>query len=213
MKVFFDVETTGLFDYSKPADAHGQPRICEISAIVTDDDGVQLEDLNVLIKPDGWIITPDLTAIHGITTEMCQERGTPIKQPLEWMARAMKKSDTILAYNVAFDLKCLRGEFRRAGMDDLYPLGEARKCCIQQMARRVTALPKNKTPKLIEAVEIILGEKLVGAHGAKEDNTAAMRLYFKLIGQGVPVPAARPATVPVEKAAPDAPADSGLDFL
>lgn len=209
--LFFDTETTGLFDYTRPADAPGQPRLAEIHALFTDEDGTTLEELNTLIRPDGWTLSPALTAINGLTTEMCQDRGAPVADALIWMGARMVKARQILAFGVNFDLKVLRGEFRRAGMPDLYPLGEARKCCIQQMARKVTALPKNKTPKLSEAVEIILGETLIGAHGAKEDNTASMRLYFKLLGRGIALPA---ATVPLVDAVADAPADeSGVDFL
>lgn len=194
--LFMDVETTGLFDYSKPADAPGQPRIAEICGIMTDASGEPVEQLNVLIRPDGWTMSPEITAINGLTTEICAERGVPIREPLEWMAGRMVMAQKILAFGVNFDLKCLRGEFRRAGMDDLYPLGEARKVDIQQMARKVTALPKNKTPKLIEAVDIILREKLEGAHGALEDTTAAMRIYFALIGNA-PAAARSPALADV----------------
>lgn len=195
--LFMDVETTGLFSYDKPADAPGQPRIAEICGIMTDAAGEPVEQLNVLIRPDGWTMSPEITAINGLTTEMCAARGVPIREPLEWMAGRMIMATKILAFGVAFDLKCLRGEFRRAGLDDLYPLGEARKVCIQQMARKVTALPKNKTPKLIEAVDIILREKLEGAHGALEDTTAAMRIYFALIGNALAAARSAPALATV----------------
>lgn len=186
MLLIFDTETSGLFDYSKPADAPGQPRMCELAALLTTDAGKEIERCEMVIKPDGWSLTPDITAINGLTTELCEQRGVPVLQPLEWIAQRMPRADRICAFNVAFDLKVLRGEFRRAGLDDLYPLGEARKHCIQQAARTVTKLPKNKTPKLSEAVEIILGEKLPGAHGAMVDTIAAARIYHWLAGRQLP---------------------------
>ena len=183
MLLVFDTETTGLFRYDRPADGEGQPRMAELAALVTTDAGKEIERYEQLIKPDGWTLSSDLTAINGLTTEMCEQRGVPVVQALEWLADHMKRADRICAFGVNFDLKMARGEFRRAGMDDLYPLGEARKFCIQQAARKLTALPKNKMPSLKEAMKVLLGEDLPGAHGAMVDTIAAARILHWIEGR------------------------------
>lgn len=212
MLLFIDTETTGLFDYSRPADAPGQPRLAELCGILTDMAGVVIEEKTVLIKPDGWTLSPELTAINGLTTEMCAERGVPVREALDWLAAQMLRCRNILGFGINFDLKVARGEFRRADMDDLYPLGEARKICIQQMARKVTALPKNKTPKLTEAVQIILHEEFKDAHGAREDTVAAMRVYFALMGFGVLPGPSKPSSTHVE-ISPSADAPAALNDI
>ena len=49
-----DTESSGLFDYTKPADAPGQPRMAAL-AMINCDENLEIEaQSNFLIRPEGW---------------------------------------------------------------------------------------------------------------------------------------------------------------
>lgn len=67
---FFDTETTGLPLFKEPSEHPGQPHIVQLGACLVDLDSREvLSTLDVMIKPDGWLIPDKVDAIHGITTE------------------------------------------------------------------------------------------------------------------------------------------------
>ena len=62
------------------------------------------EELETLIKPDGWSIPPELTAtVHGITDEMCEDYGMPLVEAVTDLARMIDHADVIVGYNIEFD--------------------------------------------------------------------------------------------------------------
>ena len=49
-----------------------------IRALLIDDDAGEVGSLNVIIRPDGWSISEEVNAIHGISTEKAISFGIPI---------------------------------------------------------------------------------------------------------------------------------------
>ena len=64
--VVIDVETSCLFDFSKPADAEGQPRLAHMALIYLDSEFNVERDYDVLIRPDGW------TAFSSASPRTCR---------------------------------------------------------------------------------------------------------------------------------------------
>ena len=148
-----DCETTGLFDYTKPADAEGQPRLCQIGMIWLDHDLSITTEAEYTIRPDGWTIAPEATEINGLTQELLEEIGGPIRIPLLHYGDAIDTKTVIVGFNVSYDVKLLRGELRRAGMEDRYM--QTRTLDIMNGCRKLVdargKTGKSKAPTLEEA--------------------------------------------------------------
>lgn len=82
MNVIFDTETTGKWIYGAPITASKQPNIVQLAALLTDASGETKGQMNFLIKPAGWTIPAETTAIHGITTEDCEKYGIELRSAL-----------------------------------------------------------------------------------------------------------------------------------
>ncbi len=185
----WDCETTGLPDFKLPADHPTQPHICEVAAVVVDSESEhELDFFASLIRPDGWSISAELTAIHGISTQMCLAEGMRIADALDRLHGMIRETDVTLSYGFRFDDKMRRGACRRHGIPDLF--GTFAWACVQSPVSAACQMPATakmmkaglgrrfKTPKLGEAVQILLGESHEGAHRALADVRATVRCLF-----------------------------------
>lgn len=118
--IVIDTESNGLFDFSKPADAEGQPRMAELAMIFLNEEMEIEREYQGYVKPDGWEMTPEASAINGLTTEFLIENGKPVKEVLQIYADAIKESRAVVAFNAQHDTKICRAEFRLSGMPDLF---------------------------------------------------------------------------------------------
>ncbi len=176
-----DTETNGLFDFSKPADAEGQPRLAHLAMIVLRE-RAQWAKVNVYIRPDGWRMTPETTAINGLTDDKLDEFGVPVRDALEIYCHLVDRGHVVVAYNADFDLKVLRGELRRAGMDDRY--SKTPSICTMRPCTDICKIPKAngrgyKFPILAEAMRPF-GLEQRDAHRALGDAQACLELFLHL---------------------------------
>lgn len=179
-----DTEGSGLFDFTKPADAEGQPRLAELGMILLRDDLTVEEEYRGLVKPDGWTMTEGATAVNGLTTEYLTEHGKPVVEVLQVYSQAIKEGYAIVAFNAQHDCKTMRAELRRAGLPDLFE--ETKNICVMRQAKGVIPRPDGKKswPKL-EHCRAFLGLSHDGAHGAGADAAAALAVFRYLHSQGV----------------------------
>lgn len=121
MKLFFDLETTGLpqqvsYDNWYPPediDKYKSSRIIEIGIILVDK-GEIIETYNAIIKPDTFIkLDPNITKLTGITDDKINEEGKNIKDVFKEIKPLFKKTDCINAYNMNFDKNVLLSELYR----------------------------------------------------------------------------------------------------
>jgi len=191
--LFFDTETTGLPDYRSPSNAPHQPHLVQLAHILCEDDGSDVEQANVIIRPDGWTIPDDVAAIHGITTEIAMEKGIPMAEAMDAFLTARRRAELRVAHNVSFDDRIMRIAMLRHGLvrEDIETLEAGRKFCTVQATTTLVNLPptekmvaagfnKPKPPKLIECIKHFFGEDLDGAHDAMVDVSACRRVYFHL---------------------------------
>lgn len=183
MFLIADVETNDMPRFNAAADAPGQARVVQFAAILTDADLKPLAELNRIIKPDGtWTIAPGAFNAHGISFERCMDEGVPIATVIEefdaYSDQAEAVDGTFVAFNARFDLKLIRGERRRLGRADRFgllrefdPMKESTSFCKLPPTPAMVRAGRNnyKSPKLIEAVEVLCGYKLDGAHDAMAD--------------------------------------------
>lgn len=193
--VFFDTETTGLPLFKEPSEHPNQPHIVQLGACLVDLDSRQtLATLDVMIKPDGWLIPDDVAAIHGITTEMAGDLGVPESLAVE-MLMEMVSGRLRIGHNQQFDARIVRIACMRhfeAAVADEWQAGKAE--CTQLLATPIMKLPptdrmkaagfnKFKTANLREAVLHFTGKPLENAHSALADVHGCMAVYFAIKDQ------------------------------
>lgn len=154
----------------------------------------EVESYEAIVKPNGWIIPPETTAIHGIGQARALLYGVPEADVMLRFKSMADQAGLIVAHNLPFDLQILRTAMLRYGVsraeaDALVgrPTG-----CTMQMAQPIVNLPPTermkavgifapKVPKLEECIAHFFHEGHEGAHDAMVDVRACARVYFHLI--------------------------------
>lgn len=210
--IFFDTETSGLPLFSEPSEDPRQPHIVQLAAALVDlDTRTTLHTMDVICRPDGWMIPKEVSDIHGITTERAMDEGIPEADALEQFMTLWDRRLRI-AHNQTFDARIVRIAQSRFGHDEdrlaLWKGGKA--LCTQNMATPIMKLPptakmraagffKNKSANLQEAHEFFCGSKFDGAHSAMADVNACKAVYFAILDHKAkvakPAAAAAPAAV------------------
>lgn len=194
MKLVYDVETTGLLDFKKPANDPSQPRIIQIAAIVIDDNRIETARLDVFIKPDGWVMPPDLEKLTGITQAILEEHGIPIADALTAFLDLWRACNERIAHNDSFDGRMLRSEMARlyGNVALLEEWKQAPAFCTMLKSSPICNLPptekmvacgfnKPKPPKLEEAYAHFHGSKPQKSHDAMADTESTLAIYLKLM--------------------------------
>lgn len=180
-----DSETSHLFNYDIPADALGQPRLAQLGMIHVNHKFEIEAEHEFLIKPDGWEMSAEATEKTGLTTEYLIEHGQPIIEALALYEAAIVARRVIVGFNINFDLKQMRAEMRRSGMDDRYL--QTRSLCMMWATRSIVgatdAKGKVKIPSLQEACAFF-GIPQPQAHSALADAHSAYQLMLKLVERG-----------------------------
>lgn len=143
-----DTETSGLFDFRKPADADGQPRLAQLAIILANEDLTEIEEIDFYVKPDGWELDEEAAKVNGLTPEYLMEHGVPVVEVIDAYAKLIDDGIIIAAYGAQFDTKIMRAEMRRAGVDDRFE--ETRNFCLMRahMGKVVKQSGKRGWPKL-----------------------------------------------------------------
>lgn len=128
-----DTETNKLPDYGKDADHPDQPRVADFAAIALDLDGIVQFEFQRYIRPHGWVMEEDARAVNGLTDAFLASEGVPIGTVLDFYQRAILEGRGIVAFGAQFDCKLMRGELRRAELDDLFE--RTHNVCLMRDAR------------------------------------------------------------------------------
>lgn len=196
--IFFDTETTGLILYKEPSEDPRQPHIVEIAALLHDDAGALVETFHAIIRPDGWVIPDEVSAIHGITTERAMDEGIPEHEALSLFLALHVRADIRVAHNESFDQRIIRIAIKRfygETQDERDTFADAFKTapkyCTMKASTKPCGLPPtpamlakgmrwNKNPTMAEAHRHFFGEDFEGAHSALSDAQACARVYYAL---------------------------------
>ena len=203
MEFIFDIETSGLPKFSNDSkrikntnglartpsrfpspdnfEAYNNSRIVSICWILIDKitkDIVQQE--YYIIQPNGFVIPQEVINIHGLTNEFVNRCGIPINDMLERMYNAIKKVDTIVAYNIEFDYNIIKSELMRSLLDYIViELDIKTQKCAMQMSQKHMKL--NRFPKLADAHLSILGKPIVDAHNSIGDTISCLEIYKAIL--------------------------------
>lgn len=183
--LFADVEASGLFDFTKAADAPGQPRLAQLGMIFVGADREIQSRHEFLIKPRGWMMSPEAEKLTGITTAHLEEHGVPVTEALRLYHSAIEARRIVCAFNAPYDLKVMRAEARHAGKPDLFM--QTKSICLMQGCRRqvgaVNVSGGNKAPTLKEACDFY-GIGQPAAHSALADAFSAYNIWLKVLERG-----------------------------
>lgn len=189
LALFFDTETTGLPLFKEPSEHPGQPHLVQLAACLADlDTRKTIASMDVIVKPDGWTIPAEVSAIHGITTEHAQAVGIPEAMAVELLLSLWAQRLRI-AHNESFDCRIVRIACMRhaAAFADPWKAGKAE--CTQIIATPIVKAPPTakmiaagrnhfKSANLGEAYQHFTGKPLENAHSAMADVQACMAVYF-----------------------------------
>lgn len=196
--LFYDTETTGLPLFNEPSEDPRQPHIVQLGAALVDlGTWREIASLDLIIRPDGWVVPDDVAAIHGITTERAMDVGVPARIAFDLLLELWALSQARIGHNESFDARMVRIALLRhrdndpdAEINVRWKAGAAQ--CTQVLSTPILKLPP--TPKMIaagrrhaksanlgEAFEFFTGRKLDGAHDALVDVDACIECYFAML--------------------------------
>jgi len=181
-RLYFDVETTGIIPKGNPT-MEEMPHVCQLAAILHDDEGQEAASMSVIIKPEGWTIPEVCADIHGIDNDYAAHVGIPIRCALSMFAQLFLTANETVAHNIAFDSQMLMVEFDR--LDKNWPFADRPSFCTMLGTMNICKIPGKfkdyKWPKLIEAYQFLFNESFDGAHDALADVRACARVHRHLI--------------------------------
>jgi len=165
--IIFDTETTGI-PSSIGTPLIRQPHIIEFAAIKLDDKTMkEIDRLEFLCCPE-QPLTPFITRLTGITNEDVKDKPV-FASYYPALVRFFKGEKTLVAHNMAFDMKMLTIELQRIGISafDDFPMPE-KKLCSMISSKYING----KWMKLAHLYEHLTGDKFKEAHRAMKDTEA-----------------------------------------
>lgn len=199
----FDTETNGL----PPKIPRGEnqptidemastwPYIVQLSGILFDTTTRQVLDLfDMIIQIPPTVQLPDeCVAIHGISRDMCDEKGINIKEALCKFVTCLDKAHIIVAHNLQFDRTLIEVELHRNGYHNAFRKSHKIEYCTMNYGDKITKLTMTskitgklirKSPKLIELYEHLFGKvedgKKLNLHNSLIDVLICARCYTKM---------------------------------
>jgi DNA polymerase-3 subunit epsilon len=193
MYLIYDTETSGLPAWNQRSNDPCQPHIVQAAMLLVGDDGRERSSAALIVRPEGWIISPEMTAIHGISHERAMDEGVPEGQVTDLYVALQATAALRVAHNEHFDRRIMRIAMLRAGISrpEVERIEARPSFCTCNASTRIVKLPpspamlaKNmrwsKTPKLAECYAFFFDEEMADAHTALGDARACNRVYGAL---------------------------------
>ncbi len=195
--IVFDTETTGLPKNKWRSALQGPanwPDLVSICWLVYDEDWDLVRKEYHVVRPEGWTIPAEASAVHGITHAAAEASGEPLAAVLGRFAEDLKTARRLVAHNMAFDKNVIQGAYKwRIGMEPA-AFWPAEEFCTMEASRDVLRLPWKgvqhpgkpttyKPPRLSELwTYAFSGTPQPQAHNSEGDALATAAIYMKLWG-------------------------------
>ena len=160
--VCLDTETTGLSFQSGG-------RICEV-ALLASKNHQRVNEYTTLINPETFI-TPDVTAIHGITNEMVA--SAPRFKDIALTLAEHLEDSVLICHNVSFDVPFLQSEFDNIGLKMPY----ITTLDTLKFARTHGCFARNRLGIIAQE----LGFSCEGWHRAMADTIMAEKIFYHFL--------------------------------
>jgi DNA polymerase III epsilon subunit-like protein len=181
--LFFDTETTGLpKSWKAPVSVtENWPYVVQIAWALFEDSGEQLAFRDHIIRPEGFVIPENATAIHGISTERALNEGKPIAEVLKEFSAVVRGATQLIAHNLDFDEKMVRVELLRQGLPDVFQT--IPRICTMKASTKFCKIPGpygDKWPKLSELHIKLFEADFEDQHNAASDVLCCAKCFFEL---------------------------------
>lgn len=194
LTLVYDTETSGFALFNRPPNDPGQPHLVQLGASLIEEDGTERASLNMIVKPDGWVIPDKVAEIHGISTALATRVGLPLRVVVAAFCQLRSLADVVVAHNEPFDWLVLEAQIARLGV--VPAKGWPDRLCTMRGSAALVNLPptpkmikagytKNKPPNLTELHTFLFGVGFEGAHDAMVDVRACGRCFVELRKRGV----------------------------
>ena len=110
--LFLDTETTGLPSRWN-APYNEWPRMVSLAYMLCEEDGKIIDQMELIIKPDGYTIPKEASDIHGITQVIAEQQGNDLQMALIKLLTLVEIADLIVFHNQSFDVGIITGEQMR----------------------------------------------------------------------------------------------------
>ena len=190
--LFFDTETTGLPEKgaSWKTDYEGYPHIVQIAWVRG---GIEKSHI---IRPDGWEIPEDVSAIHGITTEKALAEGEPFAVVIDEFITDCHDAALLCGHNIHFDTGMVKANILRELGKEYFDAADVegalykgkridtmRSAMVWVDARKANG--RLKFPNLAELYSRCFPGETFPAHDALEDTKAVGRCLPVLLREGI----------------------------
>ena len=187
MKLFFDIESTGLpitkgyNNYFPPEDIdkYEGSRIIEIGVMLTDKEGNIVKVYNSIVKPDNFTkLRPVITDITGITDNDILNDGKDIKEVFEELKPIFKEASCMNSYNMNFDKNVLLSElYRIHDREFIKIIHNLEYECTMKLSRQILYIGSYK---LEHVYKELFKEDPKQDHRAFNDAILCKDVYYKL---------------------------------
>ena len=186
MKLFFDIEATGLPEFisnnkffpPEQLDKYEGSRIIELGIILCDK-GEVVETYNSIVKPDNFTkLDPFITKLTGITDKQINEEGKDLKIVFKEIEPLLNKAKVINSYNIGYDYNVLVSELYRHRQRNLIKTIKEKKIeCTYQLSKKILYLGSYKLEKVYKE---LFKKDPKQDHRAFNDAILCKDVYYKL---------------------------------
>lgn len=185
------LETTGLPKADLPLDDHSQPRVLRVVSLLADAEGAAAT-LDVHCQPEeGWRLSPLAEEVHGISRRRAVLLGVPVRCAVAMASQMSRKARTAVAWFAPFERQVIASQIARLGGDPAQTVARpglswvsVGELCAQPCGL-VDEEKAPRSPKLHEAVRILLGLDLPEDRSTHAEALAVHSLYRHLEGRGL----------------------------
>lgn len=187
MYLIFDTETTGLPKrWDAPiTDTDNWPRCVQIAWQLHNELGQLVEQQDFLIQPEGFNIPYESEQVHGISTALAEQQGSPLSEVLQAFTEVLSRTQFVVGQNADFDLNIMGCEFYRKNIENPLATLPVLDTCTEATAE-LCKIPggrggKFKLPTLTELHQYLFGKPFTEAHNATADVEATARCFLELV--------------------------------
>ena len=198
MKVLvFDTETTGLPIGRNPSirETNKWPHIIQLSSILYDTEKNEvLESYDKIITvPKDITISEESISLHGISRDISNTNGIPMKDALRGFNNMLNKSDMVIGHNISFDKRVVMVESIRLYIPQHFTINGVRKpeyCTMKNSVEicKIEKISKEgdkyfKYPSLTELHSKLFQQTPKNVHNSMVDILLCLRCYCMMENQ------------------------------
>lgn len=176
----FKTETNGFPLWGKSSDLEGQPHLVRLAAVLCDGKTQEVIDqMDVVIRPDGWDIPQKAIESHGIAFDHAVEKGISESDAIEMFMMLFKDCGFSVSSNKLFNNRIIRIALKRFGCAEYQEVwdNKERHFCAVKMAKDDL---KNRSVNLFDALAHYTGQSIINNTDSMVNAESAAKVFFAI---------------------------------